>query len=536
MISDPSASDLRQYLATLWRRKWYVVAVLAVVVGTAAFYSYRQTPIYSSTAEVLVRPVKLNPTEPSTAGGFVNMNTEQRVAGSAEVTSLAAKNLGGTIPAGIRVDTVEGTETLDFTSTSDDPAAAQKTAQAFARAYLDFRRDEVLSDLKAASDPIEARIKQIDRQLDLVQRQLLEGHQSQSEKTALQIQFNSLLSQRGSLQQRLNDLILPENINVGDVLQDAQFPSGPSSPNHQRTLSFALFVGLALGIGLAFLRDRLDQRIRGREDLERRVGVPVLAMIPRVRTWRRGPDARVVTMSHPGSALAEAHRTLRTSLLRAASRDGVKKLMLTSARAEEGKTFTTANLGVALAQAGLRVVLVAADLRRPRLQHYFYNPNGAGLADVLLGEKSPLDALAWAGIDNLWVLHSGSPRGNPDMFFDSKTLHDVLAELEGVADFVLIDSAPILGVSDAIALAPIADAVLLVADASRGAGTAIEEAVRQLEQTGANLIGAVLTNCDHSAYPYYGRYTTRGYGKDSTRERVEKDSRSSRTADSLRDS
>jgi capsular exopolysaccharide synthesis family protein len=536
MISDPSPSDLRQYLATLWHRKWYVVAVLAVVVGTAAFYSYRQTPEYSSTAEVLVRPVNLNPTEPSTAGGFVNMNTEQRVAGSAEVATLAAKGLGGTIPAGIRVDTVEGTETLDFTSTSGDPAAAQKTAQAFARAYLQFRREEVLRDLKAASDPIAARIKQIDQQLDLVQRQLLEGHKTQSEQSSLNIQFNSLLSQRGALEQKLNDLILPENINVGDVLQDAQFPGGPSSPNHQRTLSFALFVGLALGIGLAFLRDRLDQRIRGREDLERRIGVPVLAMIPRIRTWRRGTDSKVVTMSQPGSAMAEAHRTLRTSLMRAATRDGVKKLMLTSARAQEGKTFTTANLGVALAQAGRRVVLVAADLRRPRLQQYFFNPNGVGLAEVLSGDKGPVDALAWAGIDNLWVLHSGSPGGNPDLFSDPKTLHDVLAELESVADFVLIDSAPILGVSDAIALAPMADAVLLVADASRGGGTAIEEAARQLERIGANLIGAVLTNCDHSVYPYYGRYTQRGYVADSTGDRVEKNSHSPRTESHLRDS
>jgi succinoglycan biosynthesis transport protein ExoP len=534
MISDPSASDLRQYLAILWHRKWYIVAVLAVVVGTAAFYSYRQTPLYSSTAEVLVRPVNLNPTEPSSAGGFINMNTEQRVAGSAEVTSLAAKSLGGVVPAGIRVDTLEGTETLGFTSTSSVPAAAQKTAQAFAQAYLDFRRDEVLRDLKAASDPIEGRIKQIDRQLELVQRQLLEGNKTQSEQTALNIQFNSLLSQRGSLEQKLNDLILPENINVGDVLQAAQLPGAPSSPNHQRTLSFALFVGLALGMGLAFLRDRLDQRIRGREDLERRISVPVLAMIPRGRSWRRGLDSKVMTMSHPESAIAEAHRTLRTSVLRAASRDGVKKLMLTSARAEEGKTFTTANLGVALAQAGLRVVLVAADLRRPRLQQYFPNPNGAGLADVLSGEKAALDVLAWTGIDNLWVLHTGYPRGNSDVFFDIKMIDQILADLQGVADFILIDSAPVLGVNDAIALAPAADAVLLVADASRGAGTAIEEAARQLEQIGANLMGAVLTNCDHAMYPYYSRYP-RADG-DGSKKQPLKGSPSARTADSLRDS
>jgi uncharacterized protein involved in exopolysaccharide biosynthesis len=274
------APELRAYLATLWRRKWYIVAVLGVVVPTALFYSSRQTPLYDSTAEVLVRPVNFDPTLPPSAGGFLNMLTEERIASSGAVASIASDRLGGSLPASIEVSSVEGTQSLLFRAVSSDPAAAQKTAQAFARAYLDHRRGEVLADLDAASQPLQDRIAQIDLQLQDVQRQLFEENPSESEKTSLQIQLNSLLTQRGSLEARLNDLVLPENISVGEILQDAPFPFGPFSPDHRRTLIFAVFVGLSLGIGIAFLRDRLDRGIRGRDDLEEHVGAPALGIIP----------------------------------------------------------------------------------------------------------------------------------------------------------------------------------------------------------------------------------------------------------------
>lgn len=506
MAVDQSAPELRAYLATLWRRKWYIAIVLGVVVSSAYIYSHRQTPMYDSFAEVLVRPVNFDPTQPSSAGGFINTGTEVRVASSSAVAAIAAQRIGGPIPATISVNTVGGTESLLFRAISTDPVAAQMTAQAFADGYLEFRRNEVLDDLDAASQPIHDRIAQIDKDLQDVHRQILDKNQTETQKTALQIQFNSLLSQRGFLEQRLNDLIQPENLNVGEVLQDASFPGGPFSPNHQKTLSFAIFVGLALGVGIAFLRDRLDRHVRSREDLEQRLGVPVLGMIPHYGSRLRRRKPKLITMADPDSAVSESYRALRTSLLRAASQRGIKNVMVTSAKAEEGKTMTTANLGVALAQSGKCVVLVSGDLRRPALQRYFPTPNGAGVTDVLAGRKTALEALSWVGVDNLWVLQAGASLSNPDRALNSKTITDMLGQLEETADFILIDSAPILGVSDSIAMALAVDAVLIVADAERADRVAVDEARRLLDQIDANVIGAVLTNTHRGSYPYYYRY------------------------------
>ncbi len=499
------APELRAYLATLWRRKWYILAMLGIVVPIALFYSYRQTPLYDSTAEVLIRPVNFDPTQPATAGGFINMLTEERVGSSSAVAKIASDRLGGSITASIEVSSVEGTESLLFRAVSPGPTAAQRTAQAFAEAYLHFRREEVLADLDAASQPIQNRIREIDQQLQEVQLQLLEENQTQSDQTFLQIQFNSLLSQRGFLEERLNDLVLPENINVGEILQDAQFPFGPISPDHRRTTIFAVFVGLSLGIGIAFLRDRLDDRIRGGEVLEQRVGVPALGVIPRFGSRFRRTRPMLLSVSAPASGASEAFRALATRLVKSASEQGAKSVMVTSARDGEGKTLTAANLGVALAQAGKRVVLVSADLQRPGLESYFYAQNGTGLTDVLAGKKRAIEALSEVEIDNLRVLPTGplSPTGGTVL--NPESVSNVLYQCEQSADIVLIDSGPLLGTSDSIAVAIAADAILVVVDAKRSDRSALDEARRLLERIGTPVIGSVLTNTDRSSYPYYGR-------------------------------
>lgn len=499
------APELRAYLATLWRRKWYILAMLGIVVPIALFYSYRQTPLYDSTAEVLIRPVNFDPTQPATAGGFINMLTEERVGSSSAVAKIASDRLGGSITASIEVSSVEGTESLLFRAVSPGPTAAQRTAQAFAEAYLHFRREEVLADLDAASQPIQNRIREIDQQLQKVQLQLLEENQTQSDQTFLQIQFNSLLSQRGFLEERLNDLVLPENINVGEILQDAQFPFGPISPDHRRTTIFAVFVGLSLGIGIAFLRDRLDDRIRGGEVLEQRVGVPALGVIPRFGSRFRRTRPMLLSVSAPASGASEAFRALATRLVKSASEQGAKSVMVTSARDGEGKTLTAANLGVALAQAGKRVVLVSADLQRPGLESYFYAQNGTGLTDVLAGKKRAIEALSEVEIDNLRVLPTGplSPTGGTVL--NPESVSNVLYQCEQSADIVLIDSGPLLGTSDSIAVAIAADAILVVVDAKRSDRSALDEARRLLERIGTPVIGSVLTNTDRSSYPYYGR-------------------------------
>ncbi len=185
--------------------------------------------------------------------------------------------------------------------------------------------------------------------------------------------------------------------------------------------------------------------------------------------------------------------------------------MVTSPHAGEGKSVTTANLGVALAQAGKRVILISADLRKPRLHQFFRLANHTGLTNVLSGEVSPWQAVRNTLVENLQVMPSGPVPENPAEMLGSNAMGDLLSVPSEMADYVLVDAAPVLAVADAATLAPLVDAVLFVVDAQRTHRGAVEQARRQLEQVNAKIIGAVLNNFDPSkagAYSYY-RYSYR---------------------------
>ncbi|HEX8098813.1 MAG TPA: polysaccharide biosynthesis tyrosine autokinase [Actinomycetota bacterium] len=261
---------------------------------------------------------------------------------------------------------------------------------------------------------------------------------------------------------------------------------------------------------MAFLRERLDDRLRGRSDVEEQLGVSVLSVIPKIAGSRKREQSMVVAIEESKSAAAEAYRTLRTSIQFQAAQKGMKTLLITSPTAGEGKSTTAVNLSATLAQAGKRVVLVSADLRKPSVHRFFRVYNTVGLVDVLAGEASVKQAVR--EVANVQLLLSGPIIANPSEVLQSEQMGELLDELRSMADFVIIDSAPVLVVADSLALAPRVDGVLVVADAQGTSRGALASARVQLEQVGATLIGAVLNNFDPSkakTHPYYYRYQYR---------------------------
>jgi succinoglycan biosynthesis transport protein ExoP len=512
--SDPAVeqrAQLREYLAVLRLRKWSILVVALLVLGGAMFFSVRQVPIYESEARVLVKALSQGTlgTAPN-----VNMQTERELVTSIQVGELVAEDLDADerpeqLLHGLSVDVAPQTEILVMAVQHRDPLTAKRRAQSFAQSYLEFRRHQAEEELLAAAESLQQRKEELEKERNNKESKLVDLPIDSPERISLQSQVNQLTSQIAVLDQQLSQILPAEKLLVGQVVEPALLPSEPVSPDHLRNAVLALLVGLLLGVGVAFLRERLDDRLRGRLDLEAHAGAPVLAVVPRVGSWRKRGETPLVSLAEPRSTSSEAYRTLRTSLLFAASQQGLKTILVTSPQAGEGKTATSSNLAVVLAQAHKRVILLSADLRKPRVHKFFEVSNEVGLTSVLIGEAKPWEAVKDVGLDYLKIVPSGPIPGNPAELLGSDAMGRLLEQFREVADFVVIDSAPALVVSDALAVAPFVDTALFVADAESTTRGAVTHARSQLEQVNVKFIGAVLNNFDPSKgriSPYYYSY------------------------------
>jgi succinoglycan biosynthesis transport protein ExoP len=481
--SQESFVDFRDYLVVLKRRKKLIAVIALVAVALAVAYTLSQTKIYTASAAVLVQPA-ISTSSVTSQGTTINIQNEQQLLLSGPVARLAQQSMHSSVQPEhllkqVQVTTPQDADVLEIHFSDPSPTVAARGANAFADAYLSYRRTQ-------AQQEISGKVAGIQSQIDGLGK-----NASAQVLAALEAQKAQLLS---------------STIDPGTVILQAQTPSAPTSPNLPMNVALALFFGLFLGVVAAFVRERMDDRLRGRTDLEEVLAVPVMTMIPSVPGWRDRSGTQLVTIQAPRSPAAEAYRTLRTSMLVAASERGIKTLMVVSAIAGEGKTTTAANLGVVLAQAGRRVVLISADLRRPRLHEFFGLESERGLADVLIGERRPWESLKSGGPDNLWVMTSGHIPEQPTELLQSPAMQELITDQREVVDFIVIDCAPVLAVADALVIAPLVDGVIFVADAMSTPRGAVIQARAQLDQVGARMLGAVLNNVEAggSGYAYYG--------------------------------
>jgi receptor protein-tyrosine kinase len=288
------------------------------------------------------------------------------------------------------------------------------------------------------------------------------------------------------------------------LVTPAQTPVSPSSPKPAQDALLGLAAGLALGLGAAFLRDSLDDKLASKEAAEHAGGAPVLAMTPMVPSWRR-QQPLVVVVAEPRSPAAESYRSLRTSLQFVRQEGQLRSIVVTSPGADEGKTATLANLGVVFAQAGERVVLVSCDLRRPRIGAFFELDETDGLTSVLIGERTLEQVLLPVpGHDWLSLLPAGPVPPNPAELLDGAGTRDILADLRKRFDLVLIDSPPVLPVTDAAILSRHADATLMLAAAGQTRPGDLHRAVEKLDQVGTKILGLVLNKVTRQTGRTYG--------------------------------
>ena len=476
--------DLRDYGRVIVRRWRLIAACIAVAVVVAVVWTMTQTPVYTATTEMLVKA----PLGTATVGAItptpLNIENEQQIVESFKVAESAAEAMPeGTDPVAllkhVDVTAVKDADVLQVHYEDTDPQVAQAGAEAFANSYLEYSRSTAQGVIDGQAAPYK---EQLAAATSPVARAQAQARIQQIESTP---------------------------IDPGQILLNASLPTSPTSPNLLLNLLLAAIVGGFVGLIVAFIRERMDDRLRGRADLETTIGAPVITMIPEVPSWRDKESAHLVTLQAPRSPAAEAYRTLRTSILVAAAEKGYKTLMVVSAIAGEGKSTTAANLAVVLAQADKRVVLISADLRRPRLNDFFGLPsNDRGLSEVLEGDRKAWEALRSGKVDNLWVMSSGKVSDQPTELLQSETMRELLANQREVVDFIIVDCPPVLAVADALVVAPMADAILYVANEQSTPRGAVIAARAQLDQVGANLLGSVLNNVESkgTGYAYYGQY------------------------------
>jgi len=271
----------------------------------------------------------------------------------------------------------------------------------------------------------------------------------------------------------------------------AEEPTDPVSPGPVRNGALGLGGSLALGLALANLLDRTDDRLRRTEDLEAAADLPVLGLLPRVS--RRHLEAGALGVVAAGTPSAEAYRTLRTNLQLLAIGRRIRCLQVTSPTSNEGKSTVATNLAASFAHAGQRVIIVDGDLRRPRVHEAFGLPNEVGLSSVLSGQRSLADAIATLdGQLCLRALTAGPVPPNPDELLGSDRARTVLATLRNNCDIVVIDAPAVLPVLDALVLSRQVDATLLVARPERSTRGQVVAALQRLRQVGAPVVGTVL--------------------------------------------
>lgn len=273
------------------------------------------------------------------------------------------------------------------------------------------------------------------------------------------------------------------------VVTPAVAPVDPSSPNTRLNLAIGLAVGAALGVALAMLRSSLDTKIRGESDLLRVTAAPVLGGISFDSDATKKP---LLTQAPPQSPRAEAFRQIRTNLQFAHVSHDSKAVLVTSSLPGEGKTTTATNLAIAVAQSGQSVVLVDADLRRPRVDDYLGLDRNAGLTTALVGTADVNDLLQPWGEDELYVLTSGIVPPNPSELLGSEAMKQLILRLEHAFDAVIIDAPPLLPVTDAAVLAQQVGGVVLVIGASRVKIPDLQKSLNSLKMVQADLLGVVL--------------------------------------------
>jgi Mrp family chromosome partitioning ATPase/capsular polysaccharide biosynthesis protein len=540
--------DIRHYLNIARRQRWVIIEAVVVVALLAGVFSALQPSTYRATAKVILRADDLSEADSTAyyydADRYVALQSD--IVKSHAVLDAAAADLDirdrGALARKVSVTQKAATDILEVSATDRRPEEARDIANAVANAYIDNRTDDALGNLEEVATQLDEQLAALRSQIGDYDARISQRAAEaaitgaavrddvlEAAREAASLQYQTVFGRQQELQV---DIGLKRS--GATLLAEAGTPRVPNGSGPLRSGVIGGVVGLLLGLGIALLREQLDDRAKSRAELEQATKLPVLAELPVDPPSAKG--SFLATRDAPLSPLAEATRSLRTSLHFLGVDEPLRRIVVTSASPGEGKSVVAANIAVAYAQAGFRTVLVSADLRRPGVERLFdVPPNPRGLSDLIAdvgvglvrtavaegreaqGRNSsgdgralafaarPQDALLPTAEPNLRLLPAGSVPPNASELLASPHATEILDALGAEADVVVLDTPPTLPVTDAAVLAAKSDGVVLVAVPGETMRSAAARAHETLDTPQVRLLGLVLNKsreAGRSAYRY----------------------------------
>jgi polysaccharide biosynthesis transport protein len=323
---------------------------------------------------------------------------------------------------------------------------------------------------------------------------------------------------------------MTEDIRTGNirVVDAAEIPKSPVKPKKAQNILLAIVVGLSMGVGLAFFLEYIDSTIKLPEDISQYLKIPYLGPVPALATEtnpagtlvERKPQEDLITILAPKSTASEAYRGIRTSLFLSSADQAPQVILVCSSAPREGKTITTANIAIAMAQAGSKVLIMDCDMRRPKLHKLFGSDRDKGMANILVGSCTLGDAISHTQVPNVDIIPSGPIPPNPSEILASHHMKELIQQARSRYERIIIDSPPITAVTDASILSSLVDGVVIVIRANDTHREIIRNGIAHLQSVNAHILGAVLNGVEmgRDSYYYY-QYYYYYYGEDGEKTR-----------------
>lgn len=514
-------AEIRKYIAAIFRG-WWLIILITVVSGIIGFeISKRQPPVYEATTTIMVgqsiRSADLTKTDIQTSEllALTYADIARRQPVLQEV--IKALNLSDSTRAlrkQVTVEPVSGTQLLELSVEAGSLKEAQLIADELARQLIlqsptaleNEAGTEKQQFIMQRLESLRAKIENGQQRLDTLEMQMNDWL-SVDQLEKLQHEINKLENLIFDWEESYTQLLIfaesQQSPNHLAVIESAQGSANPIQPQPKLHALLAGAVGLLLALGFIFVREYLDNTLKSTDDLGKHLGVAPLGSISRVKD--KDFHDKLISSWNLSSPLSETYRMIRSNIQFMSIDQPAKSIMVTSALPGEGKSTITTNLGVVMAQADLKTIIVDADLRRPTQHNIFQIPNSKGLTDFLLDAAEPdlNDYLKKTSVKNLYLLTSGVLPSNPSELLGSQRMGRLLVSLDEFADIVIFDTPPIVTFTDAAVLSTRVDGVVLVTLAGQTPLDVVKQASKNLQQVGANLLGGILNGVASKEEDYY---------------------------------